>query len=96
MPHELEPLVAERESARFAFIQARLARDSASRYLDAVVDDHAVLRAAWDALAAKQEAMDRACDHFATASSAVIAYLMDDRKRRGKVRTSNPTASDEN
>jgi hypothetical protein len=95
MPHELELLVAERENARFAFIQARLARDSASRYLDAVIDDFTAIRAAWDALAVRQEEMDRACDHLATASSAVIAYLMEDGKRRGRVRTSNPTASDE-
>jgi hypothetical protein len=96
MPHELELLVAERESSRHAFIQARLARDSAARYLDAVVDDLSAIRTAWDALAAKQEEMDRACDHLATAGSALIAYLMEDRKRRGKVRSSNPTASDEN
>jgi hypothetical protein len=96
MPHELELLVVERESARHTFIQARLARDSAARYLDAVLDDLPAIRAAWDALAAKQEEMDSACDHLATASSAVIAYLIEDRKRRGKVRTSNPTASDEN
>jgi hypothetical protein len=96
MPHELELLVAERESSRHAFIQARLARDSAARFLDAVVDDQAALRTAWDALAVKQEEMDRACDHLATGSSALIAYLMDDRKRRGKVRSSNPTPSGEN
>jgi len=95
MPHELEKLIAERESARFTFIQARLARDSAARYLDAVVGDPTPLRAAWDVLAAKQEEMDRACGHLATASSAVIAYLMEDRKRRGKGQGA-PTNSSEN
>jgi hypothetical protein len=84
MTHELELLVAERESARFAFIQARLARDSASRYLDAVLDDLAAMRAAWDVLAATQAEMDSACDHLATTGSAVIAFLMEDRTRRGK------------
>jgi hypothetical protein len=84
MPNELEILTAERESARFTFIQARLARDSASRYLDAVLDDFGAMRAAWNVLAAKQEEMDRACDYLATAGSAVISWLMEDKKRRGK------------
>ena len=95
MPHELEKLIAERESARFTFIQARLARDSASRYLDAVLDDFAAMRAAWDVLAATQEAMDHACSHLTIASSAVIAYLVEDRKRRGKGQGA-PTNSSEN
>jgi hypothetical protein len=95
MPHELDVLVAERESARSALIQARIARDSASRYLDAVLDDLAAMRAAWDVFTATQEAMDRACSHLTIASSAVIAYLMEDRKRRGKGQGA-PTNSSEN
>ncbi len=94
MPHELELLVAERESARYAFIQARLARDSASRYLDAVLDDFAAMRAAWDVLAAKQEEMDRACDHLATTSSAVTANLMEHRKRSGKTPGATSSSQD--
>jgi hypothetical protein len=80
--HELERLVAERESARFKFIQARLARDSAARYLDAVVDDPDATRAAWDAFTVKQEQMDRGGDQLNAASAAVIAYLIEDGDRR--------------
>jgi hypothetical protein len=76
MLHELVLLVAERESARYAFIQARLARDSASRYLDAVLDDHAAIRPAWDALSMKQEHMDGAGDRLNAANAAVISHLM--------------------
>jgi hypothetical protein len=95
MRHELELLLAERESARFAFIQARMARDTAARYLDAVLDDHAAMCTAWDTLAMKREEMDRACDHLATASSAVIAFLMGHWKRGGDGQGA-PTTSSEN
>lgn len=86
MPHELEKVVAERESARYTFIQARLARDSAARYLDAVVDDPTATRAAWDAFTVKQEEMDRAGDQLSAASAAVIAHLIEAGKRRGNGR----------
>ncbi len=94
MPHKLEKLIAERESARFIFIQARLARDSAARYLDAVVDDPTPLRAAWDAFTVKQEEMDLAGDRLNAASAAVIAHLVEDGKHHRNGRGATKTSTD--
>lgn len=94
MPHELEELVAERENARFTFVQARSARDSAARYLDAVVDDPTATRTAWDAFTVKQEEMDRAGDRLNAASATVISHLLEDRKHRGKERGAARTSSE--
>ena len=92
MPPELKLLASDRERARSTYIQARMARDSAARYLDAVVDDLAATRAAWDSFTERQEQMDRAGDRLAAASSALIAYLMDNARFGVPVRTTSSPA----
>jgi hypothetical protein len=72
----LPGLMAERSSARMAYVRAKIQRDAAAVYYDSVLDGGTeVTRPAWDAFQAAQAAMDLAGDRLSVASEVIIDIL---------------------
>jgi hypothetical protein len=77
MNEELAALIAERGTARTAFVETRFHRDTAARHYDSVVrEHHTVTQPAWDAFTARQQAMDMAGDRLILASGAVTDHVL--------------------